>query len=139
MPTIFKHSLIALIHKDKLSHRFVEFRHISLCNTFYKIITKVLANRMKKVLSFIINDSQYTFMKGKDISKNITLAHELCNDLHHNKFVAKLDLLTAFNMINKGSLLHLLHIIGFPNHLIKLIKACISNVLFFVILNGEIH
>ena len=42
----------------------------------YKIITKVIANRIKQVLPNIIHESQTDFMKGRYIGENIRLIYE---------------------------------------------------------------
>lgn len=54
--------LSILILKKKASRRMVDFRSISLCGVFYKIISKVLANRLKYILHLIIDDCQSAFV-----------------------------------------------------------------------------
>eukprot|EP00253_Pinus_taeda_P019717 PITA_19717 len=51
-------SFIALIPKEKGAKDFNRFRPISLCNIGYKIITKVIANRLKGILPAIIPENQ---------------------------------------------------------------------------------
>lgn len=57
-----------------------EFRHIACCTVLYKIISKILANRMKKVLDTIISESQFAFVQGRLIFDNIILSHELIKE-----------------------------------------------------------
>ena len=50
-------TFIALIPKVENPKRVVEFRLISLCNVVYKLIAKVVVNRLKKILTHVIDDS----------------------------------------------------------------------------------
>jgi hypothetical protein len=77
-----------------------------LCNVLYKLLSKVLANRLKKVLQKCIADSQSTFVPGRSILDNALVAIELghyiktkTND--NEKSVAqKLDISKAYDRID---------------------------------------
>jgi len=57
-------SFLALIPKQKGAQSFARFHPISLCNTGYKIITKVIVNKIKKVLPRIIPENQGGLIQG---------------------------------------------------------------------------
>lgn len=139
MPDLFKHSLITLIPKTKSAQKVEDYRPISLCTKFYKVIAKILANRMKPVLPHIIHGEQSSFIKGRDIAENVALANEICFNMHSNMFIAKLDMFKAFDSINRNSILHRLKVKGFSETFIKWVSACILNVPFSLIINGEIN
>ena len=73
-----RQSIIRLIpKKDKDLSRLKNWRPISLLNLDYKIATKTLALRLKKVLPSIINDAQTGYMEGRFIGENIRLISDI--------------------------------------------------------------
>ncbi|KAL9659621.1 hypothetical protein QQ045_024428 [Rhodiola kirilowii] len=99
-------TLIVLIPKVHKVERVEELRPISLCNVIMKIITKVLANRLKTFLPNIISPSQSAFIQGRLITDNIIVAHEVSHFLKGRNsqktgyLSLKLDLSKAFDRVD---------------------------------------
>ena len=85
LPNHLNHTFITLIPKVKNLELVLEFHPISLCNVLYKIFSKVLANRLKKILPHIIIEHQSTFTKDRLISDNILIAFESLHSMHTHK------------------------------------------------------
>ena len=84
-----------MITKKQKPQTFDEFRPISCCNMIYKIIAKVLALRLKPVLSDIISEEQFGFLNNRQIHDVVSLAQETIHTIKKDKqkaFSLKLDL-----------------------------------------------
>ena len=76
MPYGLNHTLVALILKVKSLEFMKDFRPISMCKVLYKLISKVLANRLKIVLPSIIHESHGAFAPGRLITDNAIVLYE---------------------------------------------------------------
>lgn len=70
-------SFITLIPKIDYPTNINHFRPITLCNTTYKIITKIMANRLRTLLSKIIHPLHGAFVQDHSIHDNVLLAHKI--------------------------------------------------------------
>ncbi|PKU60948.1 Putative ribonuclease H protein [Dendrobium catenatum] len=141
LPRGAKATVISLIPKGTHSNSISDYRPISLCNVFYKIIAKIIANRLKPILPLIINESQYGFITKRCSTDNIILASEILREFksHKRYFCAKLDVKKAFDSVSRSFLLNRLIQKGFPDIFIKWIRGCISDVYFSISVNGTLE
>eukprot|EP00253_Pinus_taeda_P026822 PITA_26822 len=93
-------TFIALIPKTDHPSTFDEFRPISLCNVLYKIISKIIANRIKPILSRHISPQQFAFLEDRQIHEAIGSAQEAIHAIwtkHLRCILLKIDLSKAFD------------------------------------------
>lgn len=131
---------IALIPKTDDPSSFNDFRPISLCNCLYKIIAKIIANRIKPILSSHISAEQFAFLQNRHIQEAIGTAQEALHSikLKNLKGISlKIDLAKAFDKVNWLYLKMILTHLGFPHMLTNWIMGCISSVSFAILINGS--
>ena len=88
-------TFIALIPKFDQASTPEKFRPIALCNVIYKIISKVIANRLKPLLPILISPEQKGYVEGRQILDGIILTHEVIHSLKQTKnpgMLLKIDL-----------------------------------------------
>uniref|UniRef100_A0A2N9EHP5 Reverse transcriptase domain-containing protein n=1 Tax=Fagus sylvatica TaxID=28930 RepID=A0A2N9EHP5_FAGSY len=133
-------TFVSLIPKKHGADQIKDFRPISLVGGMYKIIAKLLANRLGVVLGKIVSPSKNAFVKGRQILDSVLIANE-CLDcrLKSNTpgVICKLDLEKAYDHVNWDFLSYLLRRCGFPEKWRKWIYFCISSVRFSVLVNGS--
>ena len=76
---------LALIPKENRPTTFSHFRPISLCNSSYKILMKILATRLKTLLPLLISENQGGFLAKRQISDSILLVQEAIHSSHSRK------------------------------------------------------
>lgn len=143
LPEEVNHTYITLIPKVKSLEKISEFRQISLCNVIYKLVSKVLANRLQKFLPLFILENQSAFQAGRVITNNVLMAFETLHYMKHHHsgksdFMAlKLDMSKAFDRVEWFFLRSVMRRKGFHENWVALMMECITTISYSFLLNGE--
>ena len=138
---MINHTFIFLISKIKSPQDCTHFRPISLCNVLYKIVSKVLANRLKVILPSIILESQSSFVRNRHIMDNVLIAYELAHALKCRRSgkkgyqAMKLDMSKAYDRVEWPFLLAVMQRIGFSNTWCNMISKYVSSISYSILLN----
>jgi hypothetical protein len=136
---VINSTFLAIIPKASHPHSFLEYRPISLCNITYKLISKVIAGRIKDSLFEHITHEQFGFLTNRLIHDAIATTLECIHSIHTKKLevmVMKLDLQKAYDCVYWSFLCLILTKVGLAVHNMDWIMACVTTVSFAVLING---
>ncbi|KAL9685687.1 hypothetical protein QQ045_023138 [Rhodiola kirilowii] len=124
--------------------RIEDWRPISLCTVAVKIITKLIAMRLQPILQQVISIFQSAFVKGRIISDNFVIAHEIANYLKSRRgptecFASiKLDMSKAYDRVEWLFLEKLLRNMGFASLWVDRVMCCVCSVSYQIRINDTV-
>jgi Reverse transcriptase (RNA-dependent DNA polymerase) len=110
------HAMVLLIPKEKEARKIQKYRLISLVDRCYKIISKIVTNRLAPLMNNLVDPTQTAFIKERYILDNVLAASEIIHstkrDKTHGVFL-KIDFKKAYDRINWDFIQEILMSMGF--------------------------
>ena len=134
-------AFITLLPKKDTPLEMRDFRPISLVHSIPKLVSKVLACRLKAWIPLLIHSLQSGFLRGRSIIENFTLAAEMIQYAHKRKMLVialKLDFHKAFDSVSWSCLHKVLEARGFSQLWISWIQMLLSTGSSKVLINGQL-
>ncbi|GKV37508.1 hypothetical protein SLEP1_g45534 [Rubroshorea leprosula] len=133
-------SFITLIPKVENPQRIEEYRPISLIGAMYKILAKLLANRLRKVLDKIIGEQQMAFIEGRQLMDGVVIANEVIDEAKRKRlksFLFKVDFEKAYDKVSWDFVDYMLMRTGFTVKWRKWIRECLQTSMISILVNGS--
>ena len=120
-----------------------DFRPISLANVVSRIISKVIANRLKIILPNVISNAQSAFVPNRLITDKTTVAYELLHRLQNRRkgrkghMAVKLDISKAYDWVEWTFLQRMMVKLGFDPNWVHLAMETVTMASYSILINGE--
>jgi ribonuclease HI len=140
--TRFSEGWMCPIYKKKDRQDITNYRPITVLNTDYKIMTKILTSRLTMAAPSIIHEDQAGFMKGRSIYDQIELLHAVidrCERENLEGAIVCLDQEKAYDRIRHDFLWQSLRRFGIPEHFIKTVQNLYHKAETRVMINGVLE
>ena len=142
VPEALNSTHITLIPKIQGLKTLGNYRPISLCNTVYKVVTKIIVARLQPYLDKLISPMQMTFVPGRKGTDNVIIAQEVLHSLGKKKgrteyMALKIDLEKSYDKLEWSSIRDMLIRINLPMDIIDVIMSCMSIVSTSILFNEE--
>ena len=141
VPSYLNKNHIALIPKVQGPETLGNYSPISLCNTVFKIITKIIVARLMPILGELISPFQTAFMPGRRGTDNVIIVQELIHTISKKSgrvgyMAIKIDLEKAYDKLEWSFIKDILGKANLPENLIQVIMSCVSTLSSSVLFNG---
>lgn len=142
LPKDTNDAIVVLLPKVSSPEKIHQFRPISLCNVLFKIFTKTMVGRMKRVITKLIGPAQSSFIPGRLSTDNVVIVQEAVHSMRRKKgkkgwMLLKLDLEKAYDRIWWDFLEDSLRAAGFSEKWVVWVMQCVSGPSLSLLWNGE--
>jgi exonuclease III len=141
MPTGMSVGSISILHKDGCKMEMGNYRPLQLLNTDYRLLSKVLTNRLRQCLATQISPEQNAYLPGRRIGDDITflqLLPERLKQLGKAAVIAFLDFRKAFDTVCRDFLLQVMEVMGAGTGFLNWTRLMFSDSTATAMVNGFI-
>jgi len=139
----FNSNIIALLPKVPNALSIDQYRPIAMANFKFKIISKIIADRLATLMPTIVSKEQMGFIHGRNIKDFLCIASKATNLLHNKAFggnlAMKIDITKAFDTLEWSFLLKVLKSFGFNEFFCNWIHVILKSTFLSVSINGKSH
>ena len=133
---------LVLIPKCDVPEKANQFRPIGLCNIVYKVVTKVLVNRLKPVLPSLISPTQCSFVPNRQIIDNVVIMQEMLHTMRRKQskkgsMEVKIDFEKAYHRLKWPFIWDSLLELRLPQQIVDVVMQCITSTKLQILWNGE--
>ena len=136
----FNTNFISLVPKEVGADRLDKFRPIDLCNVIYKIISKVIINRLKPLLPKLISSKKLGFVERRHILDGVILVHEMLHSLKSSRtpgMMIKLDIVKAYDKLSWQYINKMLESYGLSTQWVDWVMGMVTSPFFSILYNGS--
>ena len=142
MPEYLNRTHITLIPKVQGPEALGNYRPISLCNSVYKIVTKIINARLRPFLDKLISPLQSAFVLGRKSVDNAIMVQEIIHSLSKKRgkvgyMALKIDLEKAYDKLKWNFIKEMMIRANFPKDIVDIIMSCVSTVSTEILFNRE--
>ncbi|CAI5937864.1 unnamed protein product [Closterium sp. NIES-65] len=139
LSTEVKEAVTILLHKRGDKDQLNNYRPITLLNFTYKVLARVVADRMKKFLCRVISPEQYGFLPGRRLTDAVGLVADIIDAARNDNedwFLLLVDFKKAFDSVSRGYLFRTLRVMGFPERLVRWVEGLHAGTQTHLLVNG---
>ncbi|CAI7778264.1 unnamed protein product [Closterium sp. NIES-54] len=134
-----KEAVTILLHKKGEKDQLSNYRPITLLSFAYKILAKVIVDRIKKVIHRVISPKQYGFIPGRRLTDGVTLVGDIIDTAKNGGedwYLLLIDFQKTFDSVSRDFIFHVLDRMGFPSRLVTWIRGLHAGTTMRMLVNG---
>ena len=140
MTETMRTAVVKLIFKKKNKKKMENYRPISLLCVDYKILAKIITERMEHTMNEIVDVDQQGFIKGGDITGNLILVKEIidyCNEEKKEGNMILMDFMKAYDRVDREAMFDTLTTMNYGDYFLNLVRILYTDAAAVVMVNGE--